>query len=239
MDAAIDDLIGEVDVRNDSDGECTLQGEAPTTLLAGGREVPMLYTHDTNDEARRRVIAVPAGSQVSLRLDWSGPFCQTIDGPRELAIELPNDGGTLHVPVTSEDQPTCVQGEVINPNARATLSSNVFAELIPVRAPSSSPLQQLTITVAGPTTATAGSKVTFHVTLHNPTSGPLALDPCPGYMMERFSPGDATNEAVNTHQLYRLNCRPIARIPARGKAVFEMVTEVPAAMRVGRPMPGS
>jgi hypothetical protein len=34
------------------------------------------------------VVAVPAGGHASLRLDWSGPFCQPIDGPLELAIGL-------------------------------------------------------------------------------------------------------------------------------------------------------
>ncbi|MEV4658854.1 hypothetical protein [Micromonospora sp. NPDC049301] len=70
--------------------------------------------------------------------------------------------------------------------------------------------------------------------LNNPSGGPLTLDPCPGYLMERFSLGDATNEAVNTSQLYRLNCRPLTHIPAGDTAVFEMVAEVPASMRAGR-----
>ncbi len=234
MDAAIGKLIGEVDVRNTSKVECTLQGEVPTTMLAGGRQVPMLYAHGINDEARNRVVAVPAGEHASLRLDWSGPFCQPVEGALELAIEVPHGGGTLRVPVSAEGRPGCQQGEGVNPNARATLHASGFTEPVAVSTPPRSPLDQLTVKVEGPATAAAGSRLTFRVTLGNPTGGPLALDPCPGYMLERFSLGNATDDAVNTSQLYRLNCRPIGSIPAGGAAVYEMVTEVPASMRAGR-----
>lgn len=233
MDAAIGQLIGEVGVRNTSTVECTLRGEVPTTMLANGREIPMLYTHGINEEARTRTVAVPAGGHASLRLDWSGPFCQPADGPLELAIEVPPDGGTLHAPITADDRPGCQQGEGINPNARA-LSASAFTEPVVVSTRPSSPLSQLTVTVTGPPSAAAGSRVTFRVTLGNPSGDPLALDPCPGYLMERFSLGDATNDAVNTSQLYRLNCRPLRQIPAGGTAGFEMVTEAPASMRAGR-----
>ncbi|MFI6784934.1 hypothetical protein [Micromonospora sp. NPDC050276] len=233
-DAASGTLIGEVDVRNSSKVECTLQGEVPTTLLANGREVPMLYTHGISEEGRTRVVVVPAGGHASLRLDWSGPFCQPTVGPLTLAIELPHDGGTVRAPVTADERPGCPRGEGANPRARGTLSASGFTEPVAVSRPPSSPLDQLTVAVEGPATAVAGSRPTFRVTLANPTDGPLALDPCPAYLLERFSLGDATNDAVNKSQLYRLNCRPLARIPAGGSAVFEMVTEVPDSMRAGR-----
>ena len=140
----------------------------------------------------------------------------------------------LRVPITAADRPGCQRGEGVNPNARATLSASGFTEPVAVSTPPPSPLDQLTVAVAGPPTAAAGSRLTFRVTLGNPTGGPLALDPCPGYLMERFSLGDATNEAVNRSQLYRLNCRPLEEIPAGGAAVFETVTDVPASMRAGR-----
>jgi hypothetical protein len=234
MDAAIGKLIGEVDVTNVSDNECTLQGEVPTVMLADGREIPMLYAHNINEEARARVVAVPAGGHASLRLDWSGPFCQAIEGPRELVIELPHGGGTLRLPVTAQDDPGCSRGEGVNPNARATLYASGFSEPQVVSTRPSSPLDQLTVAVTGPATAAAGSQLTFRVTLGNPTGGPLALDPCPGYLMELFSLGDATTMAVNTSQLYRLNCRPLKEIPAGGTGVFEMVITVPDSMRAGR-----
>jgi hypothetical protein len=234
QDAAIGKLIGEVDIHNVSTVECTLQGEVPTTMLAGGREIPMLYTHGINEQARARVIAVPADGRAALRLDWSGPFCQQIDGPLELAIQVPHGGGTLRAPVTAEGRPHCAQGEGVNPNARASLYASGFSEPVAVTTPAQSPLEQLTVAVTGPSTAAAGSRLTFRVILGNATGAALALDPCPGFLMERFSLGDATNEAVNTSQLYRLNCRPLPEIPGGGSAAFEMETEVPASMRAGR-----
>lgn len=234
QDAAIGKLIGEVDVTNVSSAECTLQGEVPTTMLAGGREIPMQYAHNINEEARARVVAVPAGGHASLRLDWSGPFCQTIEGPLELAIELPNRGGTLRAPVNAADDPGCQRGEGVNPNARATLYASGFTEPRVVSERPNSPLSQLTVTVTGPGTAAAGSQLSFRVTLGNPTGTPLALEPCPGYLLERFSLGDATIAAVNTSQLYRLNCLPITEIAAGGAAVFEMVAAVPDAPYAGR-----
>lgn len=68
----------------------------------------------------------------------------------------------------------------------------------------------------------------------NPTDGPIPLDPCPGYLVELFSIGDATNEAVNNAQLYRLNCRPVTQLPPRGVIRFEMVAVVPERMSAGR-----
>ncbi|GAA3234241.1 hypothetical protein ACFO1B_23785 [Dactylosporangium siamense] len=233
-DAAIGKLIGEVDVLNTSAVECTLQGEVPTTMLAGGREIPMLYTHDINEEGRSRVVAVPAGGHASQRLDWSGPFCQPTDGALELAIQVPHGGGTLRASVAVADTPKCPQGEWVNPNARPTLSASGFTEPVAVSTPAASPLDQLTVSVKGPSSAAAGERIAFRVTLANPTKSPLALDPCPGYLLERFSQGDAKHDAVNTSQLYRLNCRPLTGIPAGGSAVFEMVTDVPAAMASGR-----
>ncbi|MCG5469249.1 hypothetical protein LADH09A_003157 [Micromonospora sp. LAH09] len=234
LDAAIGKLVGVVDVRNSSEAECTVQGEVPTTMYAGGREIAMLYTHGMDDEARARVVVVPAGGQVSLRLDWSGPFCQPTEGALELAIEVPHGGGTLRAPITAGDRPGCPQGEGVNPRARATLYASGFTEPDTTSAPPTSPLDQLTVSVAGPPTTTAGSRSTLRVTLGNPTDTFLALDPCPGYLMELFSLGDATDEAVNTAQLYRLNCAPVPQIPAGGAAVFEMVVEMPAPMRAGR-----
>ena len=234
MDAAIGRLIGEVDVRNTSDVECTLRGEVPTTMFAGSNQIPMVYTHGVDAAAAARVVAVPAGEHAGLRLDWSGPFCQPADGPRELAIEIPDDGGTLRAPITAGDSPGCQQGEGINPNARAALSAGAFSEPVVVSKPPRSPLDRLTVVVIGPSTAAAGSRSRFRVTLGNPTGRPLGLDPCPGYLMEHFSLGDATDDAVNRSQLYRLNCGPIRQIPARSTAAFEMVADVPAGMRSGR-----
>lgn len=231
---AVGKLYGYVEVHNTSGEECTLQGEVPTRLRAGGREVPMLYVHGINEEARRRVIVVPAGGRADLRVDWSGPFCEEVSGDLELAIELPGRGGTLRAPVTPTETPPCTGGEAVNPNIRGTLSSDGFGEPAEAAPPADSPLHGVTIAVTGPRTARPGERITYHVAVTNPTGGPVPLDPCPGYLVELFSIGDATNEAVNTAQLYRLNCRPVTQLPPRGVVRFEMIAVVPERMSAGR-----
>ncbi|MEJ3748814.1 hypothetical protein WEI85_36740 [Actinomycetes bacterium KLBMP 9797] len=233
-DAAGGKLIGYAEVRNTSTAECTLRGEVPTRLLAGGREVPMRYAHGINAEARRRVIVVPAGGRADLRLDWSGPFCEQISGPLELAIELPNGGGTLRAPVSPAETPGCARGEAVNPNVRGTLYASGFGEPAQPPPPNDSPLHGVTVAISGPRTARPGEQVTYHVVLANPTNAAIPLDPCPGYLVELFSMGDMTNQPVNTGQLYRLNCRPVAAVAAGGEIRFEMVARVPAELSAGR-----
>ncbi len=159
FDTAIGHLIGEVDIGNTSASECTLRGEVPIRMIAGGREVPMLYTHGINDEARRRLTVVPAGGHASLRLDWSGPFCQPLEGALELAIELPDHGGTLRGPITATDTPGCARGEGVNPNARATLSASGFSEPAEPAPPQDSPLGGTTVALSGPDTAAPGTRL--------------------------------------------------------------------------------
>src|SRR4051812_34757982 len=175
FDAAIGKLIGQVEVRNTSPQECTLQGEVPTEMFEGGRRLDMLYTHGINAEARRRVTVVAPGARATLRLDWSGPFCDDIVGPLELAIALPDGGGTLRAPVLPTDTPNCGRGEGVNPNARGTLYASGFSEPVEISTPVATPLRALTVTVTGPSTAPAGERWTYTVELGNPTGRPIAL----------------------------------------------------------------
>jgi hypothetical protein len=234
FDAPIGKLIGEVEVRNTSPRACTLQGRVPTEMFAGGRRVPMLYTDDINAEAARRVVVVPAGGRATLRLDWSGPFCRQISGRRELVIQLPNGGGALHAPVRPTDTPNCPGGEAVNPNARATLYASGFSEPVQVSKSVAAPLAALTVTVSGPTTAHPGQRLEYLVRLGNPTAKDVRLEPCPAYYVELFSMGDATNQAVNQGQLYRLNCRPVDHLAPRRAVSFRMVAQVPAGLASGR-----
>jgi len=234
FDAAVDKLIGEVDIHNTSTVECTLRGETPTRMLSAGQQISMQYEHGIDAEAQRRVVVVPAGEHASLRLDWSGLFCQPVNRPLELAIDLPDRGGTLHAPVTATETPRCTGGEGVNPNARSTLYASGFSEPALPAAPQDSPLSGVTIAVSGPDTAPAGAPVVYQVTMSNPTAMPIPLDPCPGYLVELFSMGDASAQPVNTSLLYRLNCRPVHTVPAGGSVRFEMVAQVPADMATNR-----
>lgn len=233
FDANISKLYGYVDVRNVSAADCTLQGEVPATMLSGGTEVPMQYGHTINAAARERVTGVPAGGHASLRMDWSGPFCEQLDGPLAFAIEVPHQGGVLRAPITATDRPACNRGEV-KPNVTGGLFTSGFTEPATTSTPPVSAIGALTATTQPPASITPGQPFTFHVVLANPTKTPIQLDPCPGYVIELFSMGDAGYEGVNTHQLYRLNCRPTATVPATGKVTYEMQATVPNTVPAGR-----
>jgi Protein of unknown function (DUF4232) len=231
-------FIGEVLVTNVSNTECTLQGETDVRLYSGEREVPIEYGDSVNAEARARVIAVPPGGQATLRLDWSAPFCAKGYGPPyRLRITLPNNGGVLFAPVEPEETPPC-SGNDIHPEITGFLYASAFdQELVydPDRLVPSA-LMVLTATMSGPASVRPGERVVYYVTLANPTDKPVPLEPCPGYTVELFSQGDATHQALNTNTLYRLNCRPVHEIPARGQLRFEMVVVVPSFLTAGRSM---
>jgi len=226
-------LIGDVVVRNTSAVECSLQGEVPTRMLAGGAEIPMYYTHGISSEAAARVTVVPAGESAQLRLDWSGPLCARIAPPFALVIDLPNRGGTLRAAVEPTDRPGCVGGEMADPNVAATLFASGFSETPPPEPPLS-PLAALVVKAAGPATVRAGDEMTYHVDITNVTAKAIALDPCPGYVVALFSRGDATRDAINTSMVYRLNCRPVTSIKAHTTLRYIMRLRVPATLTAGR-----
>ena len=228
-------LIGEVDIRNTSGSDCTLRGEADARLLSGGVEVPIQYSHAISPEARDRVVPVPAGGSVTLRLDWTGPYCATAKPPYTLTIALPDDGGTLRAPVIPKDHPACGRSDT-HPEITSYLSSDGFSAPAPgdPGAAVASPLQALTVTVTGPAQVAAGARLRYLVTLTNPAARPVPLLPCPGYLQELFSQGSATDEAVNSSTLYRLNCRAQDHVDAGASLRFEMIAQVPQRLRAGR-----
>jgi hypothetical protein len=226
-------LIGYVVVHNTSAVECSLQGEVPTRMLAAGAEISMLYAHGISGEARARVTVVPVGDTAQLRLDWSGPLCAPVSPPFALVIELPNRGGTLHAAVEPTDRPGCAAGEMVNPTVTATLYASGFSETPPPEPPLS-PLAGLVVKASGPATVHAGDEMTYHVDITNPTAKAIALDPCPGYIVELFSIGDATHRAINTNQVYRLNCRPMTGIRADTTVRYTMRHQVPDTLTTGR-----
>ena len=97
-----------------------------------------------------------------------------------------------------------------------------------------SPLRRLTSRITGPATAKPGERVSYTVTLANPTDAPVPLAPCPGYLQELFSQGSGAAPGHSSSQLYQLNCRPVAAIPAHGEVSYEMVVVVPKELEAGR-----
>lgn len=226
-------LLGMVRVTNTSTAECVLSGEVPTALRNGGALVPILTTHGINDEARARKTAVAPGEAAVLRLDWSAPYCGPQLAEQVLEIQLPQNGGTLPAVVQTPSQPACTSSET-HPELRSVLASSGF-DVFPVPTTLGSAVDPIVVAVEPPTSSvTAGTSMRYAVTLTNPSGADIALDPCPGYIEERFSLGNAAEKALNEGTIYRLNCRTRAVIPAGQSLRFEMRTEVPAWLTSGR-----
>jgi hypothetical protein len=226
-------LIGYAHVTNTGRQTCRLRGEVDTRLRDRTGELKIGYSHRVNEEGRQRVTIVPPGESAELRLDWSAPFCAPHDGPLELEINLPENGGKLRAPITATTVPPCGRPSETHPEITSFLASSVFDE--PAKdTPLDSPLAALTATVEGVPTAKPGDLVTYHVRLDNRTGSAIPLDPCPGYLQERFSQGTAELRAINDSALYRLNCRPVTSIPANGSIRFAMGVHIPTELTTGR-----
>jgi hypothetical protein len=135
----------------------------------------------------------------------------------------------------SQEAPACSRSET-HPQITSFLSADGFSAPAPDDpvAAVRSPLQALTVGFSGPDRVAAGSRLRYLVTLTNPTARPVSLLPCPGYLQELFSLGSATDDAVNSSTLYRLNCRAQDHVDPGAALRFEMIAQVPAGMRAGR-----
>lgn len=222
-------LIGTVRVTNTGHLSCRLRGESNARLHDDAGEIKIGYSHDVNDEAAALITILPPAGDAKLRLDWSAPFCHRTKGRLALHIDLPEQGGVLIAPVRDTRKPPCSGHPDAPTTATGNLRTSTFTEHHrPLRF--DSPLRHLTTAVEPATSARSGEPITFHITLRNPTDRAISLRPCPGYVIERFSRGSANVSAVNDHQAYRLNCRPVEAVPAEGSVRFEMRVTVPSAM---------
>jgi hypothetical protein len=220
-------LFGYVNVRLTSGKPCTLQGLVSTELLIDGRPAPVKYSNSVTREAERRVTLVTAERSADLRLDWSPPYCGPT-GAQTLVISLPHDGGTLDAHVVKPTTPVCTgASQEGSTTLRTYVSTDIFS---PHAEPTvlDSPLSALRATLQGaPTRARAGETLRFRIRLSNPSGTAVSLRPCPGFLQERFIHGTQGRTGFNTSQLYRLNCRPVSSIAARGHVDFQMEARVP------------
>ncbi|WP_203726342.1 DUF4232 domain-containing protein [Paractinoplanes durhamensis] len=227
-------LLGELVVTNGSGAGCVLQGEAGVRLFSAGAEVLVDHASSVNDEAKRKAVPVPAGGTATMRVDWSGPFCGTARPPYELRVTLPHEGGELRAPIGPRDHPACSRNPESPDRPSSHLSASVFDTTVAPdpAAGVRSPLWALTAAATGPQQARPGARITYTVTLANPTAEPVTLLPCPGYLQEiSSSAGGAVNGS--SYRLYRLNCRPATAVPAHSGLRFEMVATVPETATAG------
>lgn len=221
-------LYGSIQVRLVGDEPCTLRGAVTASLQIAGEDAAVTYSNNVNDEARRRITVVTATDAADLRVDWSPPYCGP-NGPQQLMIELPDDGGTLPAPVQQATMPPCTgpypEGDR---GLRSHLSTSAF-DRARQPTPLNSPLRVLRASAEQlPESAQPGQAIEYIVRLTNPTAQDVMLEPCPGYYTSRFVLGTGDRAGFNSGQVYRLNCRPVSAVPAGGSIAFRMRADVPA-----------
>lgn len=206
---------------------CTLQGQPKIQLLIDDQVVP-LRTGDSITAASKKVITlVSKDTSADLRIDWSPPYCSPA-GTQKLSIALPHEGGDVAAAVLRPRTPACVGGSSeIGTQLRSYLSPSAFTQHQKSALLNSSLAGMKASMVAAPTHATAGQMLQFKVRLTNPTPTAIPLDPCPGFVLERFILGTGNRTGFNTAQLYRLNCRATLKISAHGSLDFQMQAAVP------------
>lgn len=84
----------------------------------------------------------------------------------------------------------------------------------------SDPLAALTSSIRAPSTVDPGAKITYIITMFNPTSAAVALDPCRGY----YQTLDSTKGPSFS---YELNCAAAQPIAAKGSESFVMEIGAP------------
>jgi hypothetical protein len=172
--------------------------------------------------------AVDAGSFMATRLDiGSGRTamlvlgapgaCASAGGPNSKVIKRlslePSGGGYLTVQGVYLDI-TCGAASVILFQAMDSAVTN------------GGPLTHLVGTISAPDLIKVGQLLNYTVTLMNPTTAALPLQPCPSYTESLQDAG------IVSSQTYQLNC-VAAALPAQGSLTFDMQILVPANFPTG------
>jgi hypothetical protein len=144
----------------------------------------------------------------------------------DLLLHLPG-GGTLPIPGSISRCPVLFSnyflavptGDLVKPWRAAEYPT-----------PSPTPpagIDALTVTTSENGAATAGTAYDYTVTLHNPTTQPVLLMPCPTY-------DERTKSRYNKPaERYTLDCATAPVVPAGGQVTFAMRYQVPLAIPSG------
>jgi hypothetical protein len=154
--------------------------------------------------AARSVVLDP-GDRAQVQVSSPYDCGRSLVRSRSFALAFP--GGTLHVP----DARMAVQcgGTLVDFSARTSGASGSGTA-------SATPAARLRATMSHvPSSVDAGRTVTYAVTLTNPTSTAIPLDPCPSY--QEGIKGDPSS--VHT---YQLNCGSVKQISPHSSVSFAM-----------------
>jgi hypothetical protein len=208
---------------NTGTGPCTLTG-GPSYLAGiradGSRKV--LVSGTFGDESGMGLIG-PAnlrpGQKAEVLISFSDPDCSAgMNGHHDYYTAV-----AIGIGGSGEEQAKLTGGLPPLDAVCGTGVSN-FGVLSGVSDVVTSPLDVLTVSRSMPASVTAGSEVTYRVTLTNPTSHRVPLSPCPSY--EEFMATYGTG--IPSDLRYYLNCAAAPVIPARGAVTFDIQITAPA-----------
>lgn len=214
--AGLGNLNLPVDFLNRSDSSCVLIGE-PTLdgVRANGSLVPLHVTSGSYFGDPGPPSNFGPGQVAALNISGvSGCSARTFYPTFDLGLP---GGGSVDFP-TDNFPVGC--GVWVS-------QFGVPADAVPA---TDTPLSALTAKITAPSTAKAGTTLTYSVTLSNTTGAAYSLSPCPAYT-EFVGTGSTT--WVATVLNYELNCDATPAIPARGSVTFQMRLALPADQPAG------
>lgn len=228
-----------IGVANASSSECALQGMPRVRLVTtGGETLPLrqeggVYFSDNGPErvALKPGLGLPADPAAELRpgqtllaFEWLAcPPQPTIaeillspsEGDGKISVTLSPDG------IMTSGAPMCESGKTVEP----WLAVGNFQSVQPT--PEIPAYTKLIATIKAPSTAVAGQRLRYKVTLRNPTPEEISFDPCPSYT-EAVGPETGVKRPIKVIGRYRLNCAVASSIAARQILRFDMILDIPA-----------
>ncbi len=163
--------------------------------------------------------AVPG--EAYLGFEWEA--CRSTRQVSTIRITLPAGGGDVAIGV--QDIGSSRGGAMATPLCEGNEPGVRVGSFLPVEStPPTSPIAALQAAIEPHGPADPGTRYHYLVQLSNPTSDPIALDPCPGY---RELLNDTVPKAV-TLETHELNCGVADAVPAHGSLTFAMEIAVPA-----------
>ncbi len=234
--------VGErILLRNTSGTACYLEGYPDVSILGSNGEVlasaagtadrgtffdlslqvvPVLMEPGTPELSPSAEVGMSGVGQAFENLSWYA--CHPALQAAQAALQLPDGGGRLLVPFAIESPYSAA--------CDATTTAYVALSRGPIDAAGylSEPTPayiDMAISIDAPASATAGSSLTYYVTLQNASSAIYDLSECPDYV-EMLS---AKQPVVS----YQLNCAPVGTIPPGREVTFQMQLTIPATVAAG------
>jgi hypothetical protein len=212
-------MVGGVRFTNTSGSPCSLHG-VPEVRLSdhAGKRLPISQQPSSGDDPGPALMPPGAEDANSIGIQWSN-WCKPLSQPVKVQINLPDKGNVINVEPDGDGfkgAPDCT-----NKGVGSAMSIDPFQAAASPGAPT--PATGLVATMRSPAAVVAGSTLRYEVTLKNPSSQPMPLDPCPSY-----------REAVGAVEArFLLNCGPVGQIGPSASVVFSMQLDVPADTELG------